>query len=95
MKGGFAMKHIATFMVVVCVSLTSVMGQSAKRARQSNKEPTSRGEVCSIFIVDRKETRWTDLGLVSTVEGYVVKKKGCVEPKTPSAMKTPLRTQRF
>ncbi len=89
------MKRIAMFMVVVSVSLTSGMGQSAKRAQGSNKETTSREEVCHIFIVDREETRWTDLGLVRTLHGHVVKKKGCVEPNTPPATKITTRTKRF
>src|SRR5256885_15711789 len=81
------MKRIAMFLTVVSISLTSGMGQSAKRTRLA-RDKTRQEEICRIFVVDHEDARWTDTGLVRTLVGHQLKKKGCVESKTPPATKS-------
>jgi hypothetical protein len=65
------MKRIAMIIAIVSVSLTSGMGQSVQRTQRSNIETSSREDVYPVFIVDREETRWTELGLVHTLYGHL------------------------
>ena len=78
------MKRIAALMTFVSIAITSGMGQSAKPTRRSDRDTNRREEICTIFKVDRMETKWTDLGLVQSMNGRLVKKKGCVEVKRRS-----------
>jgi hypothetical protein len=88
------MKRIAMFLTVGCISLTSGMGQSAKHAKP-NQDKTRSEEICRIFVVDHEEARWTDTGLVRTLVGHQVRKRGCVESKIPPATKSTTKTKSF
>lgn len=90
------MKLIVMLLVVLVIPVTSGMGQAVKREQAPSKQtttPTGK-EICSIFVVDRVETKWTDLGRVSSLHGHVVRKKDCIEPPPP-AKKIPARTKSF
>jgi hypothetical protein len=91
------MKLIIIAFVLLFIPLTSGMGQSVKREQTATKQTTTPNEreICIVFVVERVETKWTDLGLASSLHGHMVRKKDCIETRIPPARKISARTKSF
>ena len=56
------MKLIVLLTAVMFVPLTTGMGQAPKHEQRPNKQPNGVKQICTDFVIDSIETKWTDLG---------------------------------